>query len=118
MNREQRRAHLALHGQTLLDEWQERCKAMDKIHKLWAEGKYLMGEGDVLLTDTVPKNHTYAQRKLLLDKGRECYAQGYRLRIAMDAMWERAVLDAFGEIEIVWGVDGSCTLGVGERYEP
>ena len=48
MTPDQRRAHLILHGQTLLDEWTEG-------HKLFAEGDKLRVEGDKLWADAVRK---------------------------------------------------------------
>ncbi len=93
MTPETRRAHLILHGQTLLDEWTQRCKLRAEGRKLWAEGTKLYAEG----------NKLYAE-------GNKIYAEGNKL-------WADAVLAEFGPAcTITW--DGNdCILSVGERYD-
>jgi hypothetical protein len=49
MTPDQRRAHLILHGQTLLDAWTARCKLRAEGRKLWAEGAKLWDEGAKLI---------------------------------------------------------------------
>lgn len=118
MNPEQRRAHLSLHGQTLLDAWQERCKTIDKSSRLLSDGYELMRRGDMLLTEKTNSFHIYEKRRDLVDKGRACITRALELKQDAMEQWARAVWEEFGNIEIHWGNDGVCTLGVGERYEP
>ena len=91
MTPDQRRAHLILHGQTLLDEWTQRCKLYAEGDKLWAEGG---AEGLSLFTEA-----------------NKLWAEGSKL-------WADAVRKEFGPgCTIEWDGD-TCTLSVGEVYLP
>ena len=94
MTPDQRRAHLILHGQTLLDEWTQSDKLQAKGRKLRDEGHKLRAEG----------------RKLRAEGGL-LYAEG-------EELWADAVLKEFGPgCTMTWD-GGTCTLSVGEVYLP
>ena len=94
MTPDQRRAHLILHGQTLLDEWTQRGK-------LWAEGRKLWAEGRELFAG-----------------GRKLFAEGDKLWAEGDKLWADAVRKEFGPgCTMEWDGD-TCTLSVGEVYLP
>ena len=97
----QRRAHLILHGQTLLDEWTEG-------HKLFAEGSKLCAEGHKL----------YAEGAKLQAEGIKLYAEGAKLQAEGIKLWADAVLKEFGPGCTMAWYEGTCTLSVGEVYLP
>lgn len=94
MTPEQRRAHLVLHGQTLLDAWQARTKLCAEGLKLLAEGLKLLAEANRLGT-----------------KGVRLWAEGSKL-------WTDAVAAEFGpDCTITWQDGTTCILGCGETYQ-
>ena len=109
---EARRAHLALHNQTLMDEWHE-------VGKLWAEGRKLLGEGDKLQVEgrklCAEGSKLWDEGDKLYAEGDKLYAEGRKLWGEGDKLWAQAVQDTFGNIAIKWvGMD--CHLGNGEVY--
>ena len=93
MNPEQRRAHLVLINQPLLDAWEARAKLCNEGDKCWDEGYKHFDEGSELRI-----------------KGTELWNNGTKL-------WRSAVLAAYGSIEMTWENNyASCTLANGERY--
>ena len=101
MTPDQRRAHLILHGQTLLDEWTQWCKLRAESHKLCVKGDKLCAEGD--------KHHAEV---------RKLWAEGGKLQAEGGKLWADAVRKEFGPgCTMEWGGD-TCTLSVGEVYLP
>ena len=108
MTPNQRRAHLILHGQTLLDEWRQRCKLWDEGSERFAEGVKLWDEGEELQTEG----------DKLRAKGRKLWAKGSKLYDEGRKLWADAVLKEFGPgCTVAWDGD-TCTLSVGEGYLP
>ena len=92
MTPDQRRAHLILHGQTLLDEWTQSSKLYAEDDKLYAEGHKLRAEG------------------------RKLQAEGDKLLAEGSKLWADAVLKEFGPGCTMEWDSGTCTLGGGEVY--
>ena len=106
MTPDQRRAHLILHGQTLLDEWTQRGKLYAEGGKLYAEGDKLFAEGDKL----------QAEANKLWAEGGKLYAEGAKLWAEGRKLWADAVRKEFGPGCTVTWEDGTCTLSMGEVY--
>lgn len=91
MTPEQRRAHLILIGQTLLDEWTARCRSMQR---LWAN------------PDMPHENYWRAIENL---NGR--WGKAVKNELGPDS-WYRFSLHGGN------GMHATCTLSNGEVYEP
>ena len=114
MTPEQRRAHLVLINQPLLDAWEARVKLCDEGGKLYDEGNKLWGEGFKLYSEGVK---LYSEGRKLCDEGRKLWGDGGKLWGEGNKLWRDAVRAAYGDIEMTWENDyNSCTLANGERY--
>ncbi len=91
------KAHLVLIGQSLLDEWDARCKLLYEGLKIWVEGDKLRS-GDIKLW--------VAARKL--------YDEGHKFRDEGNALWRGAVTAA--GLTLSWSDADTCTLSNGEIY--
>ncbi len=100
----ERKAHLTLQGQSLMGEWDARCK-------LWAEGCKLRDEANKLWDEGL-KLHKDGYK--LPDAGYNMHTEGSKLRYAGNKLWANAV--AAAGLTLEWVDADTCTLSNGEIY--
>ncbi len=99
----ERKAHLVLQGQSLLDEWEQRCRLFAEGNKLWVKGHKLRVEGRNLRTEG----------SKLWVKGHTLYVEGSKLRDEGSKIWGDAIAGA--GLTMTWS-GTTCTLSNGEIY--
>ena len=117
-----------LNNQSLLPEWQARCKLRIEGDKLYAEGYKLYDEGYKLWTEGTKLRtegiKIYDAAELTPFEGDKLYAEAHKLwaegnKLYAEArkLWAEAVTNAFGSsMRIEWLPGDGCRLGNGEVY--
>ena len=95
--------------------WWERFRLRAEGGKLRAEGGKFYAEGGKLYAEG---GKLYAEGDKLYAEGDKLRAEGDKLRAEGSLVFLNAVIEAYGNITLSWGNDGSVALGNGVRFGP